>query len=82
MKFSKDILSNKRSLGEFKTMALTEEYSAIIHNKLPSKLKDLGNFTILCIIGVLFFAKALSDLRASFNLMPLFIYIRLGFEKN
>ena len=37
-KFMKDILAKKRMLGEFETVALTEESSAIFQNKLPPKL--------------------------------------------
>ena len=35
-------------------------------------------FTIPCIVGSLHFAKALCDLGASINLMPLSIYKKLG----
>ncbi|XP_031251860.1 uncharacterized protein LOC116109778 [Pistacia vera] len=41
-KLIKEIMSNKRKLEEEETMMLTEECSAILHKKLPSKLKDLG----------------------------------------
>ena len=50
VKFMKDILSNKRKLEEYETVALTEECSAILQKKLPPKLKDLGSFTIPCSI--------------------------------
>ncbi|XP_021296140.1 uncharacterized protein LOC110425553 [Herrania umbratica] len=73
-----DILSKKKKLGEFEIVALTKKYSAIIWNKLPQKLKDLGRFTIPYIIGALFFTKALSDLGPNINLMPLSIYNKLG----
>ncbi|XP_024028191.1 LOW QUALITY PROTEIN: uncharacterized protein LOC112093618 [Morus notabilis] len=39
VKFMKDILSKKRRLGEFETVALAKECSAILKNKLPPKLK-------------------------------------------
>lgn len=68
-KFIKDILSEKIRLGEFEIITLTE-CSVIIQNKLSLKLKDPSSFTISCIIGALFFAKALSDLWVSINLMP------------
>ncbi|KAJ9167432.1 hypothetical protein P3X46_022086 [Hevea brasiliensis] len=42
-KFLKEILSNKRRLEDYETMALTEECSALLQNKLPPKLKDPGN---------------------------------------
>ena len=51
VKFMKEILSKKRKLEEFETVALTEECSAILQQKLPPKLKDPGSFTIPCRIG-------------------------------
>ncbi|XP_022897634.1 uncharacterized protein LOC111411325 [Olea europaea var. sylvestris] len=77
-KFMKDILSNKRKLEEHETVMLTEECSAILQNKLPPKIKDPRSFTILCAIGDLNFTKALCDLGASINLMPLSIFEKLG----
>ena len=74
----KDILSRKRRLSDFETVNLTEECSAILHRKLPQKLKDLGNFTIPCTIGISIFERAFYDLGASINLMPLSIFRRLG----
>ncbi|KAJ9173880.1 hypothetical protein P3X46_016972 [Hevea brasiliensis] len=41
-KFLKEILSKKRKLEDYGTVALIEECSAILQNKLPPKLKDLG----------------------------------------
>ena len=78
VKFMKDILSQKRRLADFETVNLTEECSAILQRKLPQKLKDLGSFTILCTIGNAIFERALCDLGASINLMPLTIFKRLG----
>ena len=57
---------------------LTEECSAILQWKLPQKLKDPGSFTIPCTIGNAIFERALCDLGASINLMPLSIFKRLG----
>ena len=48
VKFMKDVLSKKRKLGDYKTVALSEECSAVLQNKLPPKLKDPGSFTIPC----------------------------------
>lgn len=78
MKFLKEILSNKRKLEDYETVALTEECSTVLQKKLPSKLKDLGSFSIPCTIGNSFFSNALCDLGASINLMPLSIYKKLG----
>lgn len=38
VKFMKEILSRKRKLEDFKTVALTKECSAILQKKLPPKL--------------------------------------------
>ena len=78
VKFMKDILSQKRRLADFETVNLTEECSAILQRKLPQKLKDPGRFTIPCTIGNAIFERALCDLGASINLMPLSIFKRLG----
>ncbi|XP_020262292.1 uncharacterized protein LOC109838247 [Asparagus officinalis] len=77
-KFLKEILSNKRKLEEYETVALTEECSAIIQNKLPPKLKDPGSFSIPCVIGNVSINRALCDLGASVSLMPMSIYKKLG----
>ncbi|KAK4280170.1 hypothetical protein QN277_011829 [Acacia crassicarpa] len=45
-KFMKEILSKKRRLEEFKTVALTQDCSAMLTNRLSLKLKDLGSFKI------------------------------------
>ncbi|PIN20749.1 DNA-directed DNA polymerase [Handroanthus impetiginosus] len=71
----------KRRLGDYEMVALTEECSAIIQNKLPSKLKDSGSFTIPCTIDTHFLGRALYDFGASINLMPYSIYRTLGLEE-
>ncbi|KAJ9536802.1 hypothetical protein OSB04_un000026 [Centaurea solstitialis] len=77
-KFLKDILSKKKKLNEYETVALTEGCSALITNKIPPKMKDPGSFTIPCSIGGKTIGKALCDLGASINLMPLSIFNTLG----
>ncbi|XP_058002293.1 uncharacterized protein LOC131179460 [Hevea brasiliensis] len=62
---SKTILSNKRRLEDYETVALTEECSAILQNKLPPKLKDPGSFSIPYLIGNMNIDKALCDLGPS-----------------
>ena len=57
VKFMKDTLSKKRKLGDYETVALFEECSAILQKKLPPKLKDPGSFTIPCAIGNSCFKK-------------------------
>ena len=77
-KFMKDILSRRRKLSEeSEPIMLTEEWSAILQRKLPPKLKDHGSFTISVDIEGLAVGKALCDLGASINLMPLTMFERL-----
>ena len=59
VKFMKDILGKKRKPGDYETVALSEECSAILQKKLPPKLKDLSSFTIPCAIRDEVFKKAL-----------------------
>ncbi|XP_024022414.1 uncharacterized protein LOC112091909 [Morus notabilis] len=77
-KFMKEVMSKKRKLEDSETGKLTEECSAIIKRQLPEKLKDPGSFTIPCTIGKSTFEKALCDLGASINLMPLSVFRKLG----
>ena len=77
VKFMKDILSKKRKLGDYETVTLSKECSAILQKKLPPKLKDPSSFTIPCAIGNSVFEKALCDLGASIDLMPLSIFKKL-----
>ncbi|XP_073222517.1 uncharacterized protein [Cicer arietinum] len=79
-KFMKEILSKKRKIGG-ETVMLTEECSAILQRKLPTKLKDPESFSIPYAIGNRTFWKALCDLGASVSLMPLSIYKKLGIGK-
>ncbi|XP_022156296.1 uncharacterized protein LOC111023221 [Momordica charantia] len=81
VKFLKDILAKKRSLGEFKTVALTKECSAILTEKLPQKMGDPGSFTIPVSIGGKNVGHALCDLGPSINLMPLSVYQKLGIRE-
>ncbi|XP_022852098.1 uncharacterized protein LOC111373766 [Olea europaea var. sylvestris] len=57
---------------------LMEECGATLQKKLQLKIKDPGSFTIPCTIGDLNFSKALWDLGASINLMPMSIFRKLG----
>nr|GEV89907.1 reverse transcriptase domain-containing protein [Tanacetum cinerariifolium] len=64
------LLSNKEKLLELVNTPLNENYSAVILKKLPEKLRDPGKFLIPCGFSELK-CKALADLGASINLMPL-----------
>ncbi|XP_057993070.1 uncharacterized protein LOC131174049 [Hevea brasiliensis] len=63
--FLKEILSKKRKLEDYKTIALKEECSAILQNKLLPKLKDLRSFSIPYLIGNINIDKAFCDLGTS-----------------
>nr|XP_027067481.1 uncharacterized protein LOC113693100 [Coffea arabica] len=80
-KFLKEIMTRKRKLEDCETIALTEECSAIIQNKLPPKLKDPGSFSIPCTIGNVDFSKALCDFGASVSLIPLTVARQLGLHE-
>ncbi|KAL4368860.1 hypothetical protein GQ457_05G019510 [Hibiscus cannabinus] len=77
-KFLKDMVSKKRRIGEFETIAATETCLALMHNKVPAKKKDPGSFTIQCSIGHNYSTKALCDPGARINLMPKSIFQKLG----
>ncbi|GJY86305.1 DNA-directed DNA polymerase [Tanacetum coccineum] len=68
----------KSRLEEACTMTMNERCSTILLNKLPSKEKDPGSFTIHCQVSYLQINKALADLGASISLMPYTIYEKLG----
>ncbi|XP_062103280.1 uncharacterized protein LOC133814318 [Humulus lupulus] len=78
VKFMREILSNKRKMGDYETVALTKECSAILQRKLPQKLRDPRSFTIPCMIGEFECKHAIYDLGASINLTPLSVFRRLG----
>ena len=81
MKFLKELIENKWKLDEASHVELNVVCSAILQNKLPNKLKDLGSFTIPCLIGSLDISHALADLGASINVMPYKMFKQLGLGK-
>nr|GEY71622.1 reverse transcriptase domain-containing protein [Tanacetum cinerariifolium] len=76
-KMLKALLSNKEKLQELENTPLNENYSAVILKKLPKKLGDPGKFLIPCSFSELK-CKALANLGASINLMPLSVWKKLG----
>ena len=77
-KYLKSLLTNKSKLEEACTVTMGERSSAALLNKLPSKEKDPGSFTIPCQIKNLHIGNALADLGASISLMPSSMYEKLG----
>ncbi|XP_068322610.1 uncharacterized protein [Pyrus communis] len=80
-KFLKELCTHKQKYGKHEEVMLSETVSAVLQRKLPSKLKDPGSFTVMCIIGERKFERALLDLGASVNLMPYSAYKHLSLEE-
>ncbi|GJZ42572.1 reverse transcriptase domain-containing protein [Tanacetum coccineum] len=76
-KMLKSLLSNKEKLIELANTPVSENCSAVILKKLPEKLGDPRKFLIPCGFNELK-CKALADLGASINLMPLSVWKELG----
>jgi len=70
-KFLKDMLTKKTRYIHSDRIMVEGNCSAMIQCILPPKHKDLGVVTILCSVGEVVVGKALIDLGASINLMPL-----------
>ncbi|XP_057747065.1 uncharacterized protein LOC130966295 [Arachis stenosperma] len=80
-KFLKELINKKRSWHEKEAVMLIEECSAVIQRGIPPKLKDPRSFVVSCTIGKVTLEKALCDLGASINLMPLSIMRKFAIEE-
>lgn len=76
-KFMKELVTKKKAVS-YKLKDNLHYCSTISTKSLVQKKLDPGAFTIPCTIGSMEFAKALCDLGARVNLMPLVVYIKLG----
>ncbi|XP_021757880.1 uncharacterized protein LOC110722899 [Chenopodium quinoa] len=76
-KFHKEILSGKRMCNEVDSVEVGSCCSALIHNELPKKMEDPGNFSIPCEIKRKMFNNAFYDLGASVSVMPYSIFKKL-----
>ncbi|XP_074277757.1 uncharacterized protein LOC141601381 [Silene latifolia] len=79
-KFLKELVTMKKKNEGVQSINLSREYSAILTNKLPSKLEDPGSFSIPCSIQGVKIKRALCDLGASVSLMPLSLFKKLHLE--
>nr|KYP34652.1 hypothetical protein KK1_044375 [Cajanus cajan] len=77
-RFMKELLTRKRKVLEEETMELETGCSAILQKSLPQKSRDPGSFTLHVSIGNLSVGKALLDLGAGINLMPLSMLKKIG----
>nr|GEU45196.1 reverse transcriptase domain-containing protein [Tanacetum cinerariifolium] len=74
----KSLLTNKEKLFQLARTSLNEHCSAVLHKKLPEKLRDPGKFLIPCDFLGMDECLALADLGASINLMPLSVWNKLS----
>ncbi|RYR78058.1 hypothetical protein Ahy_A01g002803 [Arachis hypogaea] len=77
IKYMKELLPRKSSLKGGQTIVMNKECSALIQPELPTKRRDPVSFNIPCAIGETLFDRALCDLGASINLMPLSLVKRM-----
>ena len=79
-KFLKDMCTKKRKTNVPKKMFLATDISEILSGPIPVKYKDPRCPIISCTIGQTEISRALLDLGASINLLPLSVYwqLRLG----
>nr|GEU33906.1 hypothetical protein [Tanacetum cinerariifolium] len=74
----KALIGNKEKLSEMARTPMNEHFSAVILNKLPKKLGDLGKFLFPCEFPGMDECLPLADLGASINLMPLSVWKELS----
>ncbi|GJY01236.1 reverse transcriptase domain-containing protein [Tanacetum coccineum] len=79
-KFLQELVNNKHKIEQISTAFLSDESFVILQNKVPPKLKDPGCFLIPCNFNKAFSCNALSNLGASINLMPYFLYAKLSLK--
>ncbi|XP_057745048.1 uncharacterized protein LOC130962910 [Arachis stenosperma] len=77
IKYMKELLPRKSSIKGGQTIVMNKECSALIQPELPTRRRDPGSFHIPCAIGETMFDRALCDLGASINLLPLSLVKRL-----
>ncbi|XP_028230547.1 uncharacterized protein LOC114410827 [Glycine soja] len=77
-KFLKDMLTRKNRYIHQENIVVEGNCSAVIQRILPPKHKNPGSVTIPCSISEVTMGKALINLGASINLMPLSMCKRLG----
>ncbi|KAL4339830.1 hypothetical protein GQ457_08G026660 [Hibiscus cannabinus] len=73
-----DIITEKRKIEMYETVATTGEYFL---GDIPPKKNDPGSFIIPCSIGDNYVGKALCDLGSSVNLMPKSVFMKLDQEE-
>ncbi|KAM2774252.1 hypothetical protein COP1_019155 [Malus domestica] len=77
-KFLKELCTTKRRMSNKEVVKVSENVSAVLQRKLPTKCKDPRSFTIPCVIGNTRFENAMLDLGVSINVMPYSIYASMN----
>ena len=82
VKFLKELCTTKRAykLKGYEMVSMGEVVSVVVKKNMPLNQKDLGAFTIPCVIGNASFKRALCDLGASISVMPKHVYDSLSLE--
>ncbi|CAN6585955.1 unnamed protein product [Malus baccata var. baccata] len=73
-KFLKEFCTTRKRISSKEVVKVSENVSAVLQRKLPTKCKDPGSFTIPCVIRNTRFESVMLDLGASINVMPYPIY--------
>ena len=73
-KFLKDMYIKKRKTNVSKKVLLATNISELLSGPIPVKYKDPGYPTIAFTIGQIEISRALLDLGASINLLPLSVF--------
>ena len=78
-KFLKELCTNRRRIRDNEVVNLGRNVSSLIRRpiEIPQKCKDLGMFSVPCVIGSTKFDNAMLDLGASINVMPLSVFTSL-----
>jgi hypothetical protein len=81
-KFLKELCITKRAfkLKGYEMVSMGEVVTAVVQKNMPLKQKDLGVFTIPCVISNTSFKRTLCDLGASISVMPKHVYDSLSLE--
>ncbi|KAM2983113.1 hypothetical protein FF2_009082 [Malus domestica] len=77
-KFLKELCTTKRRMSNKEVVKVSENVSAVLQRKLPTKCKNPGSFMIPSVIGNTRFENAMLDLGASINVMPYSIYASMN----
>ncbi|XP_028762941.1 uncharacterized protein LOC114721276 [Neltuma alba] len=77
-KYLKELCTNKRRFKPNELVQVSPNVSSLFKPQIPIKCQDPSAFTIPCTIGKVAIARALLDLEAAINVIPLSMYQALG----